>query len=199
MASAEHDPPRPGLRERKRHETLQRIADAGVRLFLDKGYEKTTIEEIAAAADISRRTFFYYFKSKDDILFSMQAGMGQRIADALREEPLEKAPIDALRDAIVRTSAAYSREDMLAIDRLMRSNETIQLRKQASYVQHEKIVFDALRERWPDPVRETGLKLVAMMAIGAIRLSLERFNQEDGKRPLTALLTEAFAALKIEI
>ena len=69
-----------GLRERKRRQTLQRIAEVGLRLFLAKGYEATTLEEIAAAADIARRTFFYYFKSKDGILLAYQAGF----ADALK-------------------------------------------------------------------------------------------------------------------
>ncbi len=63
--------PRQGVRERKRRETLQRITDAGIRLFVEKGYEATTLDEIAAAAGISRRTFFYYFKSKDEILLSL--------------------------------------------------------------------------------------------------------------------------------
>jgi AcrR family transcriptional regulator len=53
-----------GLRERKKRETLQRIAETGLKLFIAQGYEGTTLEAIAEAAGISRRTFFYYFKSK---------------------------------------------------------------------------------------------------------------------------------------
>ena len=188
--------PAAGLRERKRIETLRRLTDAGIRLFITHGYEATTISQIADEAGISRRTFFYYFKSKEDILLSMQGGMGDMIADALREEPLDKSPADALRDAIVRVSAPFSTDELRAIDDVMRSSDAIQLRKQASYLQHEKTVLAALRERWPDPERETALMLLSVMSIGAIRLSLERFNFERGKRPLTELLGEAFAAMK---
>ena len=63
-----------GLRERKRRQTLQRIAEVGLSLFLRKGYEATTLDEIAAAAGISRRTFFYYFKSKDEVLLAYLGG-----------------------------------------------------------------------------------------------------------------------------
>jgi AcrR family transcriptional regulator len=53
-----------GLRARKRRETRQRIAETGLKLFVRKGYDATTLEAIAAAAGISARTFFYYFKTK---------------------------------------------------------------------------------------------------------------------------------------
>jgi AcrR family transcriptional regulator len=53
-----------GLRARKKRDTLQRIADVVLRLFVSNEYEETTLEEIAAKAGISKRTFFYYYKSK---------------------------------------------------------------------------------------------------------------------------------------
>jgi AcrR family transcriptional regulator len=79
---------RPGLRERKRQETLERITAAGLKLFAAQGYEATTLDAIAAEAGISRRTFFHYFKSKDDILISMQSGLGKQLAAELaRRKP----------------------------------------------------------------------------------------------------------------
>ncbi|KKX26695.1 TetR/AcrR family transcriptional regulator [Rhizobium sp. LC145] len=191
--------PPEGLRERKRRETLQRITDAGICLFIEKGYEATTLDAIAAAAGISRRTFFYYFKSKDEILLSLQSGVGDMIVDALREVPRDKRPLEAIRDAVVKVCALIPADDMIAIDRLMRSSEAVQARKQASYVQQEKALFAALRERWPDPQREAGLRLVAMLAIGAMRLASDAFNREGGRRPMVELLHEAFDALEAEI
>jgi len=188
-----------GLRERKRRETLQRITDAGICLFVDKGYEATTIGEIAVAAGISRRTFFYYFRSKDDILLSLQSGMGAMIADAVRSAPQDKRPLDTIRDAVVAVCASVPGDDMIIIDRLMRSSEAVQARKQASYVQHEQTLFAALHERWPEPRRATALRLIAMLAIGAIRLSTDIFNREGGRRPIEVVLHEAFSELVSEI
>ena len=65
-----------GLREEKRQQTLKRITQTALGLFARHGYEATTLDMIAADAGISRRTFFHYFKSKDDILLSQQAGLG---------------------------------------------------------------------------------------------------------------------------
>jgi AcrR family transcriptional regulator len=188
-----------GLRERKRRETLQRITDAGTRLFIAHGYEGTTLDAIAAEADISRRTFFYYFKSKDEILLAMQAGLGDMLAAGLAQEPPGQTPLQAIRNVMVRISGAYDPAEMLILDRLMRSSETVMARKQASYVQHEATLFAALREHWPEPGRETALRLVAMLSIGALRVSLETFNREDGRRPIAILLNEAFDALQAEV
>jgi len=197
--TGDQNSPDEGLRERKRRETLQRITEAGVRLFIAKGYEATTLDAIAAEAGIARRTFFYYFKSKDDILLSLQSGFDDWIAEAMRDEPLDKRPLHAARDAIVKICARYPAEDMLAIDRLMRSSEAVMARKQASYMQQEKALLAALRERWPAPERESALRLVAMLAIGAVRLATETFSRESGKRSLVALLHEAFDTLEAEL
>lgn len=191
--------PEEGVRERKRRETLRRITDTGMRLFIQNGFEATTLDEIAAEAGISRRTFFYYFKSKDDILLSLQSGMGEMIVARLLDAPRDQRPLDAIRDAIVQVCAPFPAGEILAIDRLMRSNEVVQARKQASYIQHEKVLFEALRAMWPAPERETALRLVAMMAIGAMRLAFEALSREEARRPIAELLHETFAALKTEI
>ena len=62
------------LRERKRRLTLDRIAEVGLKLFVENGYEATTLDAIAAASGISRRTFFYYLKSKEDVLLAHESG-----------------------------------------------------------------------------------------------------------------------------
>lgn len=188
----------PGVRERKKRETLRRITDAGICLFIEKGIDATTVDEIAVMAGISRRTFFHYFKSKDDILLSLQSGMGDLIAQRVRQADAESTPLDAIRAAVIAVCADVPADDMIAIDRLMRSSPAVQARKQASYIQHERTLFTALRGRWPDRTRETALRLVAMLAIGAIRLATEAIDQEGEKRTLVELLDITFDAIVSE-
>lgn len=124
--------PKEGLRERKRRETRQRIAEVGLRLFLAKGYDGTTLDEIAAAAGISRRGFFSYFKSKDDVMvFWMESGSASLIADLLKTSP-DVPPLDAVRDVMVKHIASNTTEQMTAIDNLMLSSESLLARKQAT-------------------------------------------------------------------
>lgn len=188
-----------GVRARKHRETLARITDTGICLFLERGYDATTIDDVAAAAGISRRTFFHYFKSKDDILVSLQSGMGDMIADAVRNAPAQKRPLEVVRDAVLEVCGAIPSDELRAIDRLMHSSPTVQARKQASYVEQENILFSALRDRWPDPAREGALRLIAMLSIGAIRLATEAFGQEGEARALTDLLRDAFETLRREL
>lgn len=191
-------PPSIGARERKRRETLRRITDAGVCLFIEKGFEGTTVEEIAAASGISRRTFFHYFESKDDILLSLQSDVGEMFAAEVRRAPPGGSPFELARDAALRVCASIPHDDMLALDRLMRGSPSVQARKQASYRQQEEALFAALRERWPEPARETRLRVLAMVAIGATRLASETFNQEGGARAFDEVLRGAFDAVTAE-
>jgi AcrR family transcriptional regulator len=189
----------PGLRARKRQETLRRITDAGICLFIEKGIDATTLDEIAAMAGISRRTFFHYFKSKDDILISLQKGMGEMIAEQIRQADEGASPLEAVHASVIGVCAEVPTDDLVAIDRLMRSSPAVQARKQASYVEQEGLLFAALSARWPDPARRMALRLVAMLAIGAIRLATEAMSQEGERRSLIELLNAAFDALTCEL
>ena len=188
-----------GLRERKRRETLQRIAEVGLKLFLTNGYEATTLDEIAQAAGISRRTFFYYFKSKDDILL---AHLGS-YADALKASVLENSsaamPLDIARDAMLKLAARIQSSQMLAVARLIRENEALRDRRQARHLQLEQALYEALCALWPGEERRDRLRLVAMVSIGAMRLAGDAWFQEDGKRPLAEHIQDAFENLKAEI
>lgn len=188
-----------GRRERKKEETLQRIQQAGVKLFLKNGYEATTVDAIAAAAGISRRTFFYYFKSKDDILLSMQSHGFETVCNAVATSPADQPPIDAVQAAFVKACAPYPSDEMMILDRVMLSSENVRARKQIAYMQQERELLACLCERWPDPTRRNSLRLVAMASMGAMRIAMDAWREEGGKRPLTTLIAETFATLQTEI
>lgn len=188
-----------GLRERKRRETAKRIKEVGIRLFVERGYDATTIEDIAEAADISRRTFFHYYKSKDDILLTLQNAMGEVLSLHLADEPATKKPLHAVRDSAIRVVGPVPSAELLTLDRLMRSSDAVLARRAASHIHHEQSLFAALREKWPAPEREASLKIIAMLAVGALRLSLDTFDEENATRPLSEILADVFDAIEREI
>ena len=96
----EEDGGGPGLRERKKLRTRQAIATAALRLFAERGYEETTIADIAAAADVSPRTFFSYFPSKEDVIFAEIDDRLAEVAERLRPTPGE-TPMATIRRSIV--------------------------------------------------------------------------------------------------
>jgi len=183
-----------GIREEKRQQTLKRITQGAMALFARHGYEATTLDAIAQAAGISRRTFFHYFKSKDDILLSQQAGLGEQLLVALGEEPDAGSPMQTLYSAMRRIASSYPLDELIAIDRLMMSVEAVQARKQANYIRDEKLLLDALRERWPSE-DDISLRLVALLAIGLTRLCLEAWRADGGTRPIVDYFDQAFETL----
>ena len=187
---------RQGLRERKRRETHERIQESAKNLFIARGYEATTLEDIADAANISRRTVFHYFKSKDDILMSMAGGMGEALAQGLDAQPPGKPPLATMIDVLERVAAAQPRQELLIFDKVMRSSEAVLARPRAHYILHEETLFLAMELRWPDPVMREELRLTATMVVSVVRLSLERFNREEGRRSLSELMHDEFALMK---
>src|SRR3712207_126969 len=89
--------PEAGLRERKKLRTRKAIADAALRLFERRGYDATTITDIAAAADIAPRTFFAYFPSKEAVVFDGIAADLDALAVRLRDRHEGETVFDALR------------------------------------------------------------------------------------------------------
>jgi AcrR family transcriptional regulator len=89
-----------GRRDRKKNETRQALRDAAHRLFAEKGFSQTTIDDIAEAADVSRRTFFRYYDSKDDLLRSDVSDLLPVMLAALRARPADEPPFAAILAAL---------------------------------------------------------------------------------------------------
>src|ERR1700752_5335574 len=90
-------PVKPGLRERKKQQTREKIARVALELFAERGYDETTLADIADAADVSPRTIFAYYESKDDILFCEEGAFIDRLEQMLEERPPGTTTVDAIR------------------------------------------------------------------------------------------------------
>ena len=91
---------RPGLRELKKQRTRDLLLRSALELFTERGYEETTVDDIAEAADVSQRTFFRYFASKEDAAFFVARLAESHFVRAVLARPPEEAPLDALRRAL---------------------------------------------------------------------------------------------------
>lgn len=92
--------PPPGRRDRKKSETRRALRDAAHRLFAEQGFRQTTIDEITDAADVSRRTFFRYYSSKEDLLRAEIADLLPVMLAALRSRPKRERPLVAILAAL---------------------------------------------------------------------------------------------------
>ncbi|QIJ62361.1 TetR family transcriptional regulator [Streptomyces sp. JB150] len=90
----------PGLRERKKQRTRDALIRAALELFTTRGYEQTTVDEIAAAVDVSQRTFFRYFAGKEEAALAAQQLAMDHFVQALRARPAHEPPLEAMRRAV---------------------------------------------------------------------------------------------------
>lgn len=147
----------PGVRERKRAETRRAIVRAATALFLERGVARTSVDDIAAAAGIARRTFFLHFPSKEDVLFHYLEGHVRRAADALHGLPAGAGPgqgvravtavlVDLFADPATGTDElAGPRAELVRASRGLPASLVVRLQRAQSDL------VDALRSRFPDP------------------------------------------------
>ena len=132
-----------GHRERKKQQTRDAIARAGLELFVRHGYEATTLAEIAEAAGVSTRTIFAYFPSKEDILFCDFEALRDRLAETLAERPDGKDALGTLRDFVVTVSGSKTELDD-KLESIVATDETLQSHKRARFSQLRELLAAAI-------------------------------------------------------
>src|SRR5215471_16149747 len=102
-------------------------------LFLERGFEATTIDDIAAAAEVSRRSFFHYFASKEDVVFAWQEDIAASLTEEVAARPAGESMLTAAENAIAAATKRLDPNAALAMARLKRDNPGLQARDQLKY------------------------------------------------------------------
>jgi len=137
--------PAAGLRERKKQRTRDAISRAALELFAERGYQATTLAEIAAAADVSIRTLFAYFPCKEDMLFCDFQATRDALARALAERPGGKDALGTLRDFIVANAQAKG-ELQAKLERAIACDATLNSHKHARLAQLQDLLAAAIAD-----------------------------------------------------
>jgi AcrR family transcriptional regulator len=187
-----------GLRERKRVETRARITAEALKLFVARGFEATTLDAIAEAAGISRRTFFHYFESKEDLAFAWLDGSVADIVAAVGREKKDQPLLAIAANAIIACATPFSRDEAFALARLVQETPALRDRSQTKYGRLEVLLADALTER--KGLRQGDLKarLAAMTAVGAMRVASQRWYESGGKEDMAAFSRKVVRALEAQ-
>jgi AcrR family transcriptional regulator len=163
-----------GHRERKKRQTREAIARAGLDLFVERGYDATTLAEIAEAAGVSTRTIFAYFPSKEDILFSDFPVMRDALARALAERPEGEEALDTVREFILSSHEMEKSELDEEINRCVMSDETLRSHLRARIGQLEDLIAAAIAKDLGAPADDLRPHLVAASLTAAFILLAER-------------------------
>ncbi|MGW5850610.1 TetR/AcrR family transcriptional regulator [Streptomyces sp. NPDC055254] len=117
-----------GLRERKKRRTRDALLRAALLLFIAQGYENTTVDEITDAVDVSQRTFFRYFTSKEEVAFAVQDLVESHFVAELRARPAAEGPFEAMRGAVLAAwdTVEEAISEVVPVDLYMRSYRLIE-------------------------------------------------------------------------
>jgi len=188
-----------GLRERKRQQTRERLTRAAMALFLARGFEATTLDDIAAAADISRRSFFHYFASKEDVVFAWQEEITAALIAAVAARPASESMLTAAENAISAMARQVDANEAIAMSCLKRDNPALRARDQVKYEKLERALAEALGKRAGAKASvktEREARLVAMIATGAMRVGQEVWTSEGAHEKPEASVKRIFAAIR---
>ncbi|KAB2347402.1 TetR family transcriptional regulator [Actinomadura rudentiformis] len=169
-----------GLRERKKQRTRLALIDAALDLFLAKGYEATTIDEIVAAVDVSQRTFFRYFATKEDVVLDTMVQYDQIMMEALAARPSAEKPLTALFGAlrvVLRHIAESGPDESARFRKIHQVVETTPALVHAHMARHkeaEKVLADLVARRLGvDPETDLRPQLAVAFYTASARVAFE--------------------------
>ncbi|MEI9887171.1 MAG: TetR family transcriptional regulator [Rhizomicrobium sp.] len=187
--------PTPGLRERKRAETRARIIEGALKLFVKRGFDGTTLDDIAAAAGISRRTFFHYFESKEDLAFAWLDSTSDDIVAAAKREAADQPLLAIAANAIAACASPYGRDEAFALARLVNETPALKDRSQMKYGRLEESLAEVIASRKGLKKDDLRARLAAMTAVGAMRIASQRWYESGGKEDMAAFSRRVVKAL----
>ena len=172
-----------------------RLEQAALELYVERGFEQTTVAEIAQRAGLTERTFFRHFADKREVLFQGAASLQELLVNAVAGTPASSAPIDAIAAALAaagavlgeRRESARQRQTVIAANPELRERELIKLASLAS------ALANALRARG---VSDPTASLAAEAGIAVFKIAFERWVDESNQRDLPPLIRESLNALR---
>jgi AcrR family transcriptional regulator len=183
MSSLDAAPHKVGLRERKKQQTREKIARVALELFAERGYDETTLADIAEAADVSPRTIFSYFENKEDILFCEEGVFIDRLKQTLEDRPAGTTTVDAIREFLLSIEPAD--EEAKLRKKIVSDTPALQMRMRAQHGQLEPMLVESITRdlgAGPDDVRP--LLIAASMTAAFMSVRDRLFEAEAGGEPI---------------
>ena len=171
-----------------------RLEDAAFALYSERGFEQTTVAEIAERAGLTERTFFRYFTDKREVLFSGAGALYDGMMSAVESASASLAPLDAAAVGVQAIAAALpERSTAQRRQAIVTANPELQERELIKMASLSAALADALRGRG---VGEPSASLTAEIAIAVFRIAFERWVNHDNPLELTELIDQLFAEVK---
>lgn len=181
------------LRERKKDQTREALARAAFELFQTKGYEGTTVAEIARAANVSRRTFFRYYASKDALLFVDDSDNLEQFRELLALRESSDDSFAHIRRACMALAEAHvrDREQQLVRARIIDSSPALGKQERQQDLSWERAITESLLTNNRNPITERRARMLGGAVFGAMRAAISTWYELEGRADLPRLMAEA--------
>ena len=184
MSSLDTSTAKPGLRERKKQQTRETIARVALDLFAERGYDETTLADIAEAANVAPRTIFAYFDSKEDILLGGERSFLEDLKRRLDERPAGTTTVDALRAFISEIPPGDERDKLRK--QVMSENPALQMKMHARHAELEPMLAESIAKDLGAKPDDLQPMLVAASVTAAFMSVRDRiFEAKEGGEPIT--------------
>ncbi|MEV0620289.1 TetR/AcrR family transcriptional regulator [Nonomuraea sp. NPDC050404] len=181
--------PTMGRRERKKAATRQAIADAALRLFLERGYDHVSIRDVAEAADVSVTTVFKHFSGKEALVFDQEESMDAGLVAAVRERPAGGGVLDALKEHVLRTWLPVAQHPQrVEFNRLVDSTPALRAYAERMWVRHAGTLAAAI-------AGEFGVEHDNLACAALARFVLDAPALAQGRRDHRSAIEEIFEIL----
>jgi AcrR family transcriptional regulator len=187
-----------GLRERKKARTREAIIDAAVDLFERTGYDDTTVQQIAVAAEVSERTFFRYFDSKLDVVLALKEE-DENIEALVATRPADESPLEATRQVVrARMAEAFAGDDLIVRQfRVVMGTPSLRSFAMEHFNEHRDGLAAAFAQRLGVDERDLAPQIIATAVGGALWTVIDRWVEEGAQTErLVPLVDEAFRLLE---
>jgi AcrR family transcriptional regulator len=188
--------PEPDWRQRKKAATRDRIRASALRLFREQGYDATTVEQIAAAADVSHMTFFRYFPAKEDVVLS--DGYDPLIGSLIAQTPAAWPLTRRIRTVLVqglRQIYDTERDTLLAQNKLIVSTPALRERLWADQIATQQLILQALSASQDHPQPSFQDRVTVAACLAAASTAILTWVENDGTPDLPDLMEQAFDTL----
>ncbi|MEU8284319.1 TetR family transcriptional regulator [Micromonospora sp. NPDC048905] len=186
-----------GLRERTRRAVRAELARVALDLFAERGFDETTVDEIAQAAGLTKRSFFRYFPAKEDAVFGGVDVTGEQVVDDIRARPADEDPWQSLHQVLRQwEQQIHTSEQALTSLRLIESTPSLRARLHQKRAQWRRHVSDALRDRPGVQLDSFDAELLTNAAASVLDTVSQEWLRSDGTADRAALLDHAFAFLR---
>ena len=187
------------LRERKKKRVREEIIAAALARFAKHGFDHTTIDDVVKDVGVSRRTFFRYFETKEDVVTAWFEKPRAGLREALESRPIDESPFESLRWAFSYVAGTYEAEraEVLVVERLVATTASIRGRKQERLAEHADILTDVFARRLGmNPRRDLVPRLLGKVALAAGNAALDTWVAGGGRGSLRQMVDEAMRFLE---